>query len=84
MTAIFTLRNMSYTNKKLKIQINPYIIEENKLAKWYYKPLSLFITDRQNHMVPPSNLKIMVQLVKEWLDSNWLLAYDDICLKNYY
>lgn len=78
MTALFALRNMSYTNNKLIIHINPYIIEENKLGKWYYKPLSLFVTDRQNHMVSPSNLKIMIGLVKQWLDSNWLLAYDDV------
>jgi len=78
MTALLALRDNYYTNKKLKIEINPYITEKNKLLKWYFRPLSYVITDKQNHMVNPSDLKQMIILVKNWLDECWLFDYDDI------
>lgn len=77
MTALLALRNNCYTNKMLKIEINPYITEQNTLLKWYFRPLSYIVTDKQNHMVNPSDLKEMIKLVKDWLDNGWLVDYDD-------
>jgi len=78
MTALLSLRNIAYNNTTFKIEINPYLIEENEFMKWYYIAVTLFFTDRQNAPVGPKNLKQMIKLVKKWLYEEWLLSYDDI------
>lgn len=68
MTSLLSLRSF-YNKENFKIEIIPYISEEINYAGSY---------DRQNNIMHPIQIKLIIELIKDWLDNFWLIEYDDI------
>ena len=72
MTGLLAMRTYSYkVYKNFEIVIVHYISEVLNSA-------SILDLDYQNKVVPPLKLKLMINLIKDWLEHFWLIEYDDI------
>jgi broad specificity phosphatase PhoE len=69
MTSLLSMRTYSYKNKDYKIELIPFISEVTNFAGQY---------DMQNNIMSPIQIKLMIELIKNWLQHFWLIEYDDI------
>ena len=71
MTALLSMRTYSYSiNPNFEIIPNQYISEVLNMAGAYDY-------DYQNKILSPLKLKLMIELIKDWLENFWLIEYDD-------
>jgi len=70
MTALISMRTYYYKNNNFIIKLNPYISENLNFG-------SNFMLDNQNAIMSPLKIKLMIKLIKDWLEKFWLIEYDD-------
>ena len=68
MTALVSMRTYYYKNNNFIIKVTPYISENLNIAGDY---------DKQNSIMSPLKIKLMIKLIKDWLEKFWLIEYDD-------
>jgi broad specificity phosphatase PhoE len=69
MTALLSMRTYSYqVNPDFLIEVVPYISE---------KVHELGLLDYSNKIMSPRKIKLMIKLIKDWLEKFWLVDYID-------
>ena len=68
MTGLLSMRTYSLNNPGFQIKLIQYISEALNFAKG---------SDMQNMIISPIKIKLMIKLIKDWLEHFWLIEYDD-------